>query len=698
MSQRPIPDERPLPGVDLGYHGAVRFRVAPVVELEPSTEPITIDTLRVSPFTLKGTVRNLKEAVGCRLKWKVLASIAATQQATERLVDHPRPTVLVPSGTTYEIKEQGANGPVPLVVDAFELDLIGTGRLGYTLELQMIDQRPLSVPSATSNIEINLPVTVSFRPEAPKPPIEPTDREAKTADNAVPTDDLEQWAREVLAGSPPTPQTQSVDAPLKVGGLVSFEVVSGQGFVGHPLTLEIAEYAADAHEVPKEVEGTRSTFTWTPTGPGKETFQWRVGMVRRGGNHVLAPSLVDAGTRFFRWTVSASRSSPSTAAPAATASSVPDANVVTSSPVQFCTAEHPHLAELSLSERAASSTDDSLSDAVVSARFENLDPSIEFDMELELMVKTEKPSPRMVQLSKLLSELGRTDEVRSSARVRMGALYQPAMRLSDCRETLKSYDPQLGLFGVISFGPAAVSTHANCVFNAVAGYAPNLESAPDKAGFAPFRSGWLTRPEVASGVCTKLMTLEGTPEDLAGSMAIPQPLWQEYRVFLAIVVGEALSSTEISWRGVAHTMLNRRNSQLPDWTDWTTIEKVATARSQFDSYGGDLYRQAMAYFERKYVKKDAVDRTETEKKIARMEDVLIPLFMAGLGEQPEAGCGPHNGWGVNFFFSPIAQANKGRSPPSWSKLYDDLTGNFSPPGGGLNRDFRFYRRRREHGV
>lgn len=695
LEQRAAPEVRQLPGVDLGYHGAVRFRVAPRVELEPSTEPVTVDTVRIASFPLKGAVKNLKETVDCRLEWKVLVSIAGVEKATERTVTHPRPTVLVPSGATYEIKERGASGPVPLVVDAFELDLMGTGLLGYTLELQLVGQASKRVASATSSIKVDLPVTVTAsRPGTLSVPREPSDREAWVSASEGSTAELEARVGDAIAGGSVRSQMVAADDTLKVGELVSLEVEPARAFIGHPLRLDVAEYTSDAHEG----EGTRSTFVWTPTGPGKQTHPWRVGMVGRGESQVLAPSLVEAGTRFFRWTVSAYRSSAPPAGSSTTAGVVPEADVVTSSSVQFCTAEHPRLAEFLLAERGASTTEESLSDLFVSATFEHLDPSLELDMELELMVRTEKPSPRLVQLSKLLSELGRTDEVKTSARVRMGALDQAVVRLSDCREALRRFDPGLGLFGVLSFGPAAVATQGSCVFNTVVGYTPNLESAPSEAGFAPFRAGWLTRPEVGSGVCTKLRTLEGESVDLAGGAAIPQPLWNEYRVFLAIVVGEAGSSTESSWRGVAHAMLNRRNGPFPEWRDFTSLEKVASAPGQFNAFGRAQFREAMAYFERKYVKKDAVDRTEAEKKFARMEEVLIPLFMAGLGERREAGWGPHNGWGVNYFFSPKPLAKEGKPPPAWSRLYDDLTGHFPPPGGGVNQDFRFYRRRPEHGA
>jgi len=678
--------------VDLGYYGAVRFRVAPLVELEPDTTPITIDSVRINAFTLTGTVRNLKETVGCKLEWKVSTSVSESERATERTVAHPRPTVLVPSGATYEIKEQGANGPVPLVVDAFELDLIGTGRLGYTLELQMIGQAPKSVASKTSGIEVNLPVTVTtWMPSAPALPTVPSGRESNTSDSEVAADDVVALAARAFADGSPPPQNQGAKEPVVVGGLVSFDVVPCQGFVGHPLRLDIAEFVDDSHEM----EGTRTSFLWTPSGMGKETFKWRIGMLSRGEAHILAPSTVEAGSRAFRWTVTAFRSAPPPGAAGEAPGSVTETDVVTSSSVEFCTAEHPRLAQLSLSERAASTTDGSLSELVVSATFENLDHSLEFDMDLELMVKSEKVNQGFVQLSKLLSDLGRNDDLKlkTSARVKMAALNQAAILISGCRETLRAFDPELGLFAAISFGSAAVSTQGNCVFNSVASYTPNLESAPNAAGFAPFRAGWLTRPEVGIAVCTKLRKLDGEPVDLAGSTSVPQPLWSEYRVFLAIVVGEAGGTSEVSWRGVAHTMLNRKNAPFPDWATFTSIEKVASAKSQFNAYEGANFRAAMAYFERKYVKKDVVDRTADERKYARMEDVLIPVFMAGVGERPETGVGPHNGWGVNYFFSPKLLAQEHKSPPTWAKDYEDVTGRFSPPGGGVNPDFRFFRRR-----
>lgn len=688
MSQSPPPTQPPHPTAELGFHGAVRFKVAPVVELVPSNDAVTIDTLRPSPVSLKGTVKNLTESVECRLEWTVLVDVDGPENAKERTVAHPRPTALVPSGSSYEIKEKGASEGVftPLSVDPFELNLIGTGTLGYTVQLQMIGKPSCSVPSATSKLQVDLPFTVTVKAEESKPTGEPTDREAESqAPGTQPLDAIKAAAQQALFADQAEGQ-RAFDQPLLIGKMVTVEVLPAKAFIGCLLTLHLAEYSTEG----EEIEGTRSTFTWTPTLPDKQRFSWRVGMVSRGDSHALSTTTGE-GLRSFRWSAAAARPGPPSSgapvqAPAPAVGSQPaQPAAVMSSAVEFCTAQHPTLLTLNLAERAASTTDATEIDAVVTATFEGLDPSLVFDMDLDVMVKTET---RIVPLSKVLGEVERTDdEVRCSARVTMGALSVPVFRLSACRHALTKLDAELRFFAVISFGSAAVSGAAVCVFNSVAGYVPNLESERNESGFAPFTGGWLTRPEIATGVCTDLMTLDGKSEDLAGSAAVPQPLWPEYRVFLCTVFGEGGVSTELSWRGVAHTILNRRNTTaVPGGRHWTSIEKVVSAPGQFEAYQKEQYKLALAYFERRYIKKDL---SQSDQTIARIEDVVISLFMAAQGP-PTEGFGKHNGWGVTYFFSPAAQAKLNRESPTWAQAFEELT-HFFTPRGGTNKDFRFFR-------
>ncbi len=697
-----------VPVFDLGFYGALRLLVGPKVQLHPNlTDAVSVKTLRMSPLPLKGTCVNLTEPVLCKVEWIVSTELLGGD-ASELRVKHPRQTVIVPNGGNYEVKERtgdpGHERDSDLVLDAFELGLLGTGRLGYSLELEMMGKPSVTVERKDSRIFLELGIDVEVavvdaHPESGTPPAGDAPVDAVAPALLAPTRLLANSAAELL----------------QVGAELEFRVRPAEVFEGRTLELSIAEYDPATKEV---LDGTATVHRWTGSRGRSEEIRWRVGMVRQSEDHpfVLASCYgAKAGdTRHFGWSVSVFRPGPPPAAPAAGAPAAP-AQVspavapdhIHSFPHPFCKATHPGLTslEIGLVQKPALNLDpdsaahsQAVEELVLEGKFDGFEPHLWFDVAIELMAKTRatvrgQEVERLCSLSKILGEIGRNDAVVRAKRVELGVFRAALLRWSDCKEALAAKDPDLKVFAVVEFAPGGVGGEDQPVFSSVAGYTANLESARHEDGFAPFKAGMFAPPDSATGVCSKLIDFKGATSSLAGTAAaVPPEQLPDYKWFLAAVAGEAMSCTDGSLRGVAHTIMNRVNSTAPEWKAWTTVELAVKAPSQFESCFGkradgvlgpnEPFKQALAYFERRYVKKDP-QAAEKDPRLAHIETVVMPVF---LRLNPR-----DNGRGVTHFFSPALQAALGRPPPDFASHYPEVTSHFISSGdGSAGTDFRFF--------
>ena len=146
----------------------------------------------------------------------------------------------------------------------------------------------------------------------------------------------------------------------------------------------------------------------------------------------------------------------------------------------------------------------------------------------------------------------------------------------------------------------------------------------------------------------------------------------EFKLFVAIVYGEANSCSEAAWRAVGHVIMNRVGNN--EWSKLKTVTAIITQKYAFEAYKKKQFNIA-----EKYLYNNSKDKL-SDKLIDRMSEVLEPVYNKK---------DPDNTYGAILYFSPKAQKALGRNKPNWASS-KKLT-EVKVDGLEETDDFKFYK-------
>lgn len=502
----------PAAELELGYHGAVRLRVAPRITLSPAPTQFVVAQLQARP-PVTGRADNLLDAIPCTLEWlfqaapgsQVLAGVGA---GAEQARVHPRRTLAVPvGGGKFEVRERDpqdtASAPpyraLPLVLDALELGWVGEGRLGYRIVLELLGNPSLTVSPSASLLELRLPVRLEQGWKSARSAVRPVGEPATLGVGPVP------WA------------------------------------AGAEVRLEVAEYTRDASAGDSAARASTAT-TGLVRVPGSETvvtlpptLSAQAALVGYTAGGRLQGDPKDSRFLYHRsrsaqvhvvaWRCGVSRAEPG-AQDVKKKTALPQ--VTWTEPQVLCEVAHPVLESLRLGLTRRG-------ELAIEGRFGGFDREAHVDLEVELYGlhgeqsaserSAEHASHRITRLSELLGRLepqvGAAAALRGAPPATGGAFGGVLMRLAACRDALERAYPGLHLFAAVRFPTAQFGEEAEVVFRDGASYlaSTDFETHPD--GFAPFSEGVFSHPSLATGVCTQQLDLRGTSAPLVATGGLP---------------------------------------------------------------------------------------------------------------------------------------------------------------------------------
>lgn len=146
----------------------------------------------------------------------------------------------------------------------------------------------------------------------------------------------------------------------------------------------------------------------------------------------------------------------------------------------------------------------------------------------------------------------------------------------------------------------------------------------------------------------------------------------EFKLFVAIVYGEANSCSEAAWRAVGPVIMNRVGNN--EWSKLKTVTAIITQKYAFEAYNKKQFNIA-----EKYLHSNSKDKL-SDKLIDRMAEVLEPVYKKK---------DPDNTYGAILYFSPKAQKALGRNKPNWASS-KKLT-EVKVDGLEGTDDFKFYK-------
>lgn len=155
----------------LAFNSVVRIKALPEITLTLLPFATHALTTPASPLDVRGRVSNLKDAIGCVLRW-----VFATG-GQSRTVPHPVNTSVTPDSTTGRLSQIGfavtekPTGHVPRF-DVLALGLYGKGQLGCEIELDLPGRPTASLLPTSSTLEIDAtaelePLDADGRPLGP---------------------------------------------------------------------------------------------------------------------------------------------------------------------------------------------------------------------------------------------------------------------------------------------------------------------------------------------------------------------------------------------------------------------------------------------------------------------------------------------------------------------------------------------------
>jgi len=620
----------------LGYDGVVRIRAVPHIVLTPQAQPQPAlqdaDTWEVA---VGGAADNLAGLPPCRLEWIIRGSAFG-----ERRRPHPRETCLVPDGKRFKVQEKNGTGSKALTFSAFELGLIGKGRLGYRLE-----------PALTGN------TAVEVKPDDAR--AIPFDLDAGITFDVAPAELTRDWLPDAVEAKV---HAKRVGTVMKL--TPRYSDTFKKLFAGQVAKLELFP------EAPDRDKDATVQLEWEIGNATEEArLLWKIGFttVRGALGEVLKDHLAVLGGTGpevpFQYQLTVSRKPPPADKNKKKPPALPGAPIPTDAQPAL-TVPRPRLKKLEV-------VLDNKGKLRLQGAFDGFSDSVSLDLIVKPYVRTmEAEDPAIVELDDYFRRALETYVKNASFpldfRGRQAlALCSPddvnarLMELEDIRVAssrnklerelldFKSL-PQdyvaalkglkgLEMFAVVKLGPAV--TTRPVPISAVIDY---VESEPgDGQGYASFSNGTFVSKVFAEGICTSnTVDLSGRAAELHSPLPIiPPDRQEEFEVFIGTVAGESIGQSEHAWKAVAHTIMNRVARKYETWRDCLTTTEVIKS-SGFEAHKKEIYTQAIAY-----LRSPASAAFASRDRLQRLITAVAPIFMRQAG----------NGLGVVFFFSPNAQ-------------------------------------------
>lgn len=624
--------------IPLGYDGVVRIRAVPRIVLSPQKQlqpPLKdLDTWEV---VVGGGCENVVGLLPCRLEWIITSDCLG-----ERSRSHPRETCLVPSGNSFVVREKDGDGSKPLRVSAFELGLIGKGRMGFRIEPALTGNAPVEVPPGDSRaIAYELEASLDF----------------KVASAELTRDWMPDWLELAVHGN-------------RIGTLMQLTPRFSPLFSGQLATLDIFPVGSEqdkeaAVHLEWEIGDTNAA----------SRLLWKIGFaaVRGAQGEVLNDRLVTLGgngppsaTVAFKYQLSVARKPPPAEAKGTGTKKQATAalgEAIRAEPRPALEVPRPRLAAfevlLQKGKLRVQGGFEGFSDSVVldmvlkpyiqvgtgeTAEIEELDNYFKSILQSFLHEASFPHDYQGRELRALCSPLdvdARLSELDSLAVTSAKNVFQ--RELLDLKSLPREYVSALEeisglkIFAVLKLAPGV--TCQTVPFGAIVDY---KESEPGASGgHASFSNGAFVSKVFASGVCTSnTMDLSGIAAALKSPLpVVPPSLQEEFEIFVATVCGEAIGQSEGAWKGVAHTIMNRVARKYETWKNCFTPTEVIR-QTGFEAYNKKIFLAA-----REYMKAPATASFNDRDKLQRLITLVTPIFM----RQGDDGAG------AVFFYSPKAQ-------------------------------------------
>lgn len=671
--------------IPLGYDGVVRIRAVPHIVLSPqkqSQPPLqSLDSWEV---VVGGSCENVVGLPPCRLEWIITSDCMG-----ERRRSHPRETCLVPNGKRFTVREKDGEGSKALRVSAFELGLIGKGRLGFRIEPALSGNEPVEVPPGDGRaIPFELEASVGF--------------------SVAPTELTREWVFDWL---------ELAMHDNRIGTLMQVTPSFSTLFAGQLATLEIFPAG------PEQNKDATVHLEWEiGDANAASRLMWKVGFasVRGAQGELLNDRLVVLGgheppsaTVAFQYQLTVARKPPPDAGKGAKKQPAAPGGALLSEPRPALEVPRPRLKEFEvLLEKGKLSVQGSL---------EGFSDSVALDMLLKPYVLLENgESSEVVELDDYFRSLLQTVLHQASfprdyhgrqllavcspsdVDMRLSALDSVAItseknafhrELLDLKSLPREYVAALkeisGLevFAVLKLAPTVLGKAVP--FGSLVDY---TESQPGSGGgYASFLNGAFVSKVFASGVCTSnTVDLSGEASTLHSPLPIvPPALQEEFEIFVATVCGEAIGQSEGAWMGVAHTIMNRVARNYENWKGCLTSTEVIR-KTGFEAYDKKIFREV-----REFMKKPETAPYKDRDKLGRLIALVTPIFLRQGGD----------GAGAVFFYSPAAQRALAKKEAENGKSGRSITPAFVNQGGdkalvriteqvlgstGKKDDFEFY--------
>ncbi len=94
-------------------------------------------------------------------------------------------------------------------------------------------------------------------------------------------------------------------------------------------------------------------------------------------------------------------------------------------------------------------------------------------------------------------------------------------------------------------------------------------------------------------------------------------LTQEQKHFLSVIAGEAIGANARTWKGVAHTIMNRFKEPRDVWSNATSVTEVLV-KAQYNAVGGSQYNKCMAYLN---------NRDGDNESYEELIQAVIPIYL-----------------------------------------------------------------------
>ncbi|NPC86056.1 hypothetical protein HPC49_48715, partial [Pyxidicoccus fallax] len=244
-----------------------------------------------------------------------------------------------------------------------------------------------------------------------------------------------------------------------------------------------------------------------------------------------------------------------------------------------------------------------------------------------------------------------------------------------------------GLQVLATMKPTPVSGTREVPFWALADY--EASEPKGTTGFPAFEGGSFVSRVFATGVSTdNTVDLSGTVARLVSPMpVVPPELQEEFELFVSTICGEAIGESEASWRGVAHTIMNRVARKYEIWEECLTPTEIIK-RTGFNGWNHPNAETARAYL------KSPMNGSLTYRnQMAKLLSIVTPIYMRMAAD---------NCWDVVFFYSPEAQKALRKKDPE--KYKSDIPAFVDQDKGGKKElveitskvlgqekdDFKFY--------